>query len=84
MQDNIHPKYKPFTLVLPDGTRFTTMSSCAEDELMLDVDYRTHPAWTGSLNRTLNQGAANIQKFNKKFAAFGSMLASNAEEDSNS
>ena len=49
MKKDIHPDYHEITLVLTDGSEVTTRSTYgkAGDRLRLDVDPKTHPAWTG-------------------------------------
>jgi len=39
------------------------------DSIRLDVDPKTHPAWTG-VHRLLDSGG-QLAKFNKKFSNFG-------------
>jgi large subunit ribosomal protein L31 len=68
MKDNLHPDYHDITVVMTDGTEFTTRSTYgkAGDKLHLDIDPKTHPAWTG-MHRMIDRGG-QLAKFNKRFA----------------
>ena len=71
MKKNIHPDYHEITVVRTDGTEFKTRSTWGNpgDVMKLDVDSRSHPAYTGQ-HRVLDT-AGQISKFNKKFANLG-------------
>ena len=71
MKDNLHPDYHDITVVMTDGTTFQTRSTWGKrgDTLRLDVDPKSHPAWTG-VQKLLDTGG-QIAKFNKRFASFG-------------
>jgi len=71
MKADIHPDYHEVTVVMTDGTEFTTRSTygSAGDTLRLDIDPKTHPAWTG-VQRVVDRGG-QVAKFNKRFAGFG-------------
>ena len=71
MKNNILPDYHEITVVLTDGQKFTTRSTYGEpgDELKLDIDPSTHPAWTGGPQRVLETG--RVAKFRNKFKGFG-------------
>ena len=49
MKKGIHPDYHPITVVMTDGTKFETRSTygATGDTLSLDIDPKSHPAWTG-------------------------------------
>lgn len=67
MKDGIHPKYKKLKIVISNDT-FETNSGGSLDEILMDVDYRKHPAWTKESGSIINQSNKNISDFNKKFA----------------
>jgi large subunit ribosomal protein L31 len=67
MNTAIHPKYKKFKIIISDDV-FETNSGGAADEILMDVDYRKHPAWTKEFGNIVNQSNKNISNFNKKFA----------------
>ncbi len=71
MKQGIHPDYHEITVVMTDGTQFTTRSTWgkAGDTLRLDIDPKSHPAWTG-VQRIVDTGG-QVAKFNKKFAGIG-------------
>jgi large subunit ribosomal protein L31 len=68
MKSDIHPEYHEITVIMTDGTEFKTRSCMgkAGDTLRLDIDPKSHPAWTGQ-QRVIDTGG-QIAKFNKKFA----------------
>ena len=71
MKKNIHPNYHKIKVVMTDGTEFETRSTWgkAGDTIKLDIDPKTHPAWTG-IHRLLDSGG-QLAKFNKKFSGLG-------------
>ena len=71
MKKDIHPDYHEISVVMTDGTTFKTRSTYGEpgDTLKLDVDIKTHPAWTG-VHRLVDSGG-QLAKFNKRFKDLG-------------
>jgi large subunit ribosomal protein L31 len=71
MKPDIHPEYHEITVIMTDGSTFKTRSCYGNqgDTLRLDIDPKSHPAWTGQ-QRVLDTGG-QIAKFNKKFAGIG-------------
>jgi len=70
MKSNIHPDYNEITVTMTDGTSFKTKSTLAAGTVLrLDIDPKTHPAWTGQ-TQILRSGT-QLDKFNKKFAGIG-------------
>lgn len=71
MKKGIHPEYHEITVVMTDGTEFTTRTTWgkAGDNMRLDIDPKSHPAWTG-VHRLVDSGG-QLAKFNKRFASFG-------------
>jgi len=71
MKADIHPDYHEITVVMTDGTEFKTRSTYgkAGDTLRLDIDPKTHPAWTG-VQRLVDSGG-QVAKFNKRFQGIG-------------
>ena len=72
MKKDIHPDYHEITVVMTDGTTYTTRSTYgkAGDTVKLDIDPRTHPAWTGGQQRLVDTGG-QVAKFNKRFKDLG-------------
>ncbi len=71
MKLGIHPEYHQIKIVMTDGTEFTTRSCYGRegDTLRLDIDPKSHPAWTGQ-QRIMDTGG-RVAKFNKRFAGLG-------------
>ena len=71
MKKDIHPEYHTINVVMTDGTNFETRSTWGKegDTMRLDIDPKSHPAWTGE-HRLVDSGG-QVAKFNKRFAAFG-------------
>ncbi len=69
MKSGIHPEYHPITIVMTDGTKFITRSTYgkAGDTMNLDIDPKSHPAWTGGQTTIMDRGG-RVSKFNQKFA----------------
>jgi len=72
MKAEIHPNYHTIKVVMTDGTEFTTRSTYGKegDTLNLDIDSKSHPAWTGGQQRLLDTGG-QLARFNKRFQGFG-------------
>ena len=68
MKKNIHPDYHEIEVVMTDGTKFKTRSTCGKkgDILNLDIDPKSHPAWSGG-ERKLVDTQGQISKFEKKY-----------------
>ncbi len=71
MKNDIHPDYHEINVVMTDGTEFKTKSTWGKsgDNMRLDIDPKSHPAWTG-VHRMVDTGG-QVSKFNKRFASFG-------------
>lgn len=71
MKQDLHPDYHFITVVMTDGTTYQTRSTYGKegDVLNLDIDPRTHPAWTGGAATLMDRGG-RVSRFNNKFAGF--------------
>lgn len=71
MKKDIHPDYHTITVVMTDGSTFETRSTWGAegDSITLDVDPKSHPAWTGGQQRVSERG--RVAKFKNKFGDFG-------------
>ena len=71
MKDGIHPEYHEVTIVMTDGSSYKTRTCAgsAGDTIRLDIDPKSHPAWTG-VQRIMDTGG-QVAKFNKRFAGIG-------------
>ena len=71
MKSDIHPEYHEITVVMTDGTDFKTRSTYGApgETLRLDIDPKTHPAWTGQ-HRLVDTGG-QVAKCNKRYEGLG-------------
>jgi large subunit ribosomal protein L31 len=71
MKPDTHPDYHNVKVVMTDGTEFTTRTTWGKpgDTLHLDIDPKSHPAWTGGQQHLLDRGG-RLSRFNKKFEGF--------------
>jgi large subunit ribosomal protein L31 len=76
MKKDIHPKYGPVTIVMPNGDKFETFSTMSND-ILVDVDYREHSAWKGGVS-TVNTRSNQVADFNKKFGGIFAMPSASA------
>ena len=72
MKKDIHPNYHSIKVQMTDGESYMTRSTWGKegDVLRLDVDSKTHPAWTGGA-QGLNDTGGQVGRFNKRFSSFG-------------
>lgn len=68
MKPDIHPQYHLIKVVMTDGTEFFTRSTYGSEGqvLNLDIDPKTHPAWTGGAQQLLDRGG-RLSRFNSRF-----------------
>ena len=71
MKKDIHPDYHEITVIMTDGSKYKTRSTMgkANDTIKLDIDPKSHPAWTGQ-HRIVDSGG-QVARFNKKFGKLG-------------
>ena len=67
MKSDIHPDYHMIKVVMTDGSQFETMSTWGKEgeTLKLDIDSKSHVAWTGGTQKVSDKG--RVSKFFKKF-----------------
>jgi large subunit ribosomal protein L31 len=72
MKEGIHPDYHEITVLMTDGTSYKTRSTYGKpgDTLHLEIDPKSHPAWTGGQQR-LNEAGGQLARFNKRFQGIG-------------
>jgi len=72
MKSDIHPNYHMITVTMTDGTSYQTRSTYGKegDNLQLDIDPTTHPAWTGVTGNLLDRGG-RVSRFKDKFKGLG-------------
>lgn len=68
MKADTHPNYHFISVVMTDGTEYKTRSTYGKegDKLNLDIDPKTHPAWTGGTQQLMDRGG-RLSKFNSRF-----------------
>src|SRR6516162_8457401 len=71
MKKDIHPDYHRIKVVMTDGTEFITYSTYGSegDTLKLDIDSKTHPAWTGGGQHLVDRGG-RLTRFKRKYEGF--------------
>jgi large subunit ribosomal protein L31 len=69
MKEGIHPNYHKIKVVMTDGTEYETRSTYGKDgdTLHLDIDSKSHPAWTGGQQQIVDRGG-RVSRFQKKFS----------------
>ncbi len=81
MKEGIHPDYHEVNIQMTDGTTFVTRSTKgkAGDTWRLDIDSKSHPAFTGG-ETTLRQDG-QVDKFSKRFGGFSAMSGAKKADD---
>ena len=71
MKTDIHPDYHFINVTLTDGSTYLTRSTYGKEgaNLALDIDPRTHPAWTGGSQTLLDRGG-RVSRFAAKYGGF--------------
>ena len=75
MKADIHPDYHMIKVLMTDGSEFFTRSTWGQegDVLHLDIDPKTHPAWTG-VRQSVDRGG-RVQRFKDRFGMTSGMGA---------
>ena len=68
-----HPDYHEITVQMTDGTEFQTRTTWGEpgQTMRLDIDPKSHPAWTG-VQRLVDTGG-QVGKFKSRFGNFSNL-----------
>jgi len=74
MKQEIHPEYHTIKVVMTDGTTFETRSTWGSegDTMNLEIDPKSHPAWTGGTRSAVEGG--QVARFKKRFGGGGLSL----------
>ena len=64
MKKGIHPAYKTVEVVMTDGSTFKTRSCIKMERLVLEIDSKSHPFYTGK--QMLLDTAGRVERFNKR------------------
>ncbi len=65
MKKGIHPAYRTIEVVMTDGTTFQTRSCYKKDRMVLEIDSKSHPFYTGK--QVLVDTAGRVERFKKRF-----------------
>ena len=65
MKKGIHPYYKQVEIVMTDGSTYMTRSCYNGDKMVLEIDSKSHPFFTGK--QMLIDTAGRVERFNKRF-----------------
>ena len=70
MKAAIHPEYHMITVVMTDGTEYQTRSTWGKkgDKLNLDIDSKSHPAWTGGTQQLMDRDCEHLAVLIRKAA----------------
>ena len=68
MKKDIHPDYHDIKVIMTDGTEYVTRSTFGEAgaTLHLDIDPKTHPAWTGGTQHLIDRGG-RVSRFKSRY-----------------
>ena len=68
MKKKIHPDYHEIEVEMTDGSIFKTRSTWGKpgDRLKLEIDSKSHPAWTGG-GVKLVDSEGQLARFKKKY-----------------
>ena len=66
MRKGIHPYYHTVDVVMTDGSKFQTRSCYKGEKMVLEIDSKSHPFFTGK--QVLVDTAGRVDRFNKRFA----------------
>ena len=71
MKKDVHPDYHEIKVVMTDGTEYATRSTYGEAGavLHLDIDPKTHPAWTGGNQQLVDRGG-RLSRFKSRYKGF--------------
>jgi large subunit ribosomal protein L31 len=64
MKKGIHPYYHTVEVVMTDGTTFKTRSCYKSDRMVLEIDSKSHPFFTGK--QVLVDTAGRVDRFQKR------------------
>lgn len=65
MKKGIHPYYRTVEVKMTDGSTFLTRSCYKNDKMVLEIDSKSHPFYTGK--QVLVDTAGRVERFKKRF-----------------
>ncbi len=72
MKKGIHPYYHTVDVVMTDGTTYQTRSCYKKDKMVLEIDSKSHPFFTGK--QVLVDTAGRVDRFNKRLEKSKQMM----------
>jgi large subunit ribosomal protein L31 len=78
MKKGIHPYYQTVDVIMTDGSTFKTRSCYKNEKMVLEIDSKSHPFFTGK--QVLVDTAGRVDRFNKRFAKAQEMMDSRKKE----
>ncbi|MBU3679265.1 MAG: 50S ribosomal protein L31 [Candidatus Kapabacteria bacterium] len=64
MKKGIHPAYKTIDIMMTDGSTFKTRSCYKGEKMVLEIDSKSHPFYTG--RQMLVDTAGRVDRFKKR------------------
>ena len=79
---DFHPDYHEIEVTMTDGKTFKTRSTWGKkgDNLRLEVDPKTHPAWTGGKAQIIDT-EGRVERFNRRFKGLGTSKTLTKSQD---
>lgn len=65
MKKGIHPDYHVIEVVMTDGSTYKTRSCYKADKIVLEIDSKSHPFYTGK--QVLVDTTGRVDRFQKRF-----------------
>ena len=83
MKKNIHPKYHNIKVEMTDGSQFETRSTWGSENevLKLEIDPKSHSAWTGGKQKILDKG--RMINLTKSFKILDQIVKTNVKSSIN-
>ena len=81
MKKGIHPAYKTIEVVMTDGSTFKTRSCYEADKMVLEIDSKSHPFFTGK--QMLVDTAGSVERFKKRMEKTKAVRAQKAKDTEN-
>lgn len=66
MKKGIHPFYRTVDVHMTDGTVFQTRACYKNEKMVLEIDSKSHPFFTGK--QVLVDTAGRVDRFNKRMS----------------
>ncbi|MEI6089665.1 MAG: 50S ribosomal protein L31 [bacterium] len=64
MKKGIHPAYHTVDVVMTDGSTFQTRSCYKKEKMVLEIDSKSHPFFTGK--QVFVDTAGRVDRFNRR------------------